>query len=547
MLNKFNKKNIIILSDLTEPLTMPHTLGPYKVARALRNNNYDVSVIQHLHIFSVKEIKQILNQLINENTLFVGINNFFYTSISNENFIKTTWNLDTNIPSASGSFIPHGPEYNLELKTLIKTKNPNCKIVLGGPSSDDLEHNKFFDYIVQGYADSSIVNLANHLSDKSIKLEKSYKSVFGPIVINDSKAENYNFSETEMFYDNKDTILPAETLVTEIARGCIFKCKFCSYPLNGKKKLDFIKHKDILIKEFLDNYEKFGVFRYIFSDDTVNDSVEKCQMIYEVSQALPFKLEWWGYIRLDLLSAHPETIDMLFNSGLKATFFGLETLNQKTGEIIGKGGNRTKLMQTMKDIKSKFGDEISLHAGLIFGLPHESVQSLNDTKQFLLSDENPLDSFTVQPLRIKKNPGQSNGFISDLDLHWEKYGYKEIQKDNKNVISVNLLNWENEHLNLRKATDMCSEIQKEQRIVGEKMSGNYALNILSLGMKKKEIWNIDLKYVNWFKIDILKLKRAHLYRTKLTENLCLQPLTDISKIFKTFTQLRKSNFLKDNS
>jgi radical SAM superfamily enzyme YgiQ (UPF0313 family) len=31
----------------------------------------------------------------------------------------------------------------------------------------------------------------------------------------------------------------AKVLPIEIARGCIFKCKFCSYPLNGKQNLDF--------------------------------------------------------------------------------------------------------------------------------------------------------------------------------------------------------------------------------------------------------------------------------------------------------------------
>lgn len=539
------QKNVILLCDLTDNLTMPHTLGPYKVAKALRDQNYDVTVLHHLHIFSVKEIKELLAQLVNENTLFVGVNNFFYKSLDSLELKDTEINLEDHRPSALGSMIPHGVKYNAELKQLIKSKNPNCNLMLGGPGAADSENNKFYDYIIMGYADTSIVNLANHLADNSIPLEKSYRSIYGPRIINDSKAENYNFAETMMQYEEKDTILPGETIVTEIARGCIFKCAFCAYPLNGKKKLDFIKHKELLIKEFTDNYEKFGVFRYLFSDDTVNDSVEKCQMIYEVAQALPFKIEWWGYIRLDLLTAHPETIDMLFGSGLKATFFGIETFNQKTGSIIGKGGNRTKLIQTLRNIKSKYGESVTLNAGLIYGLPHESVESLESTTEFLLSDQNPLDTWTAQALRIRERPEQSNGFISDIDTNWKKYGYKKKQNSSKNVVAVNLLNWENEHTSYTEVVKLLEGLyDRSAKQNRTKVSGNYALWAMGQGMPEEEIFNKKNNDVDWHKLDILKLNQAQLYRKKFTDNLGLQSLVDITAHYKTFTEYSNSEMFK---
>ena len=540
------QKNVILLCDLTDNLTMPHTLGPYKVAKALRDRGYDVTVLHHLHVFSVKEIKQILEQLVNENTLFVGVNNFFYKSLDSLELKDTEVSLEEHRPSALGSMLPHGIKYNQEIKQLIKSKNPNCKLMLGGPGASDAENNKFYDYVILGYADVSIVNLADHLSDSAVKLEKSYKSIYGPVIVNDSKAETYNFAETLMSYEQKDAILPGETLVTEIARGCIFKCAFCAYPLNGKKKLDFIKHKELLVKEFTDNYERFGVFRYLFSDDTVNDSVEKCQMIYEVSQALPFKIEWWGYIRLDLLTAHPETIDMLFGSGLKATFFGIETFNQKTGSVIGKGGNRQKLIQTMKNIKAKYGESVTLNAGLIYGLPHESVESLESTTEFLLSEENPLDTWTAQALRIRERPEQSNGFISDIDTNWPKYGYKKLKDKSDHFVAVNLLNWQNEHTSYNEVVKMLEDLyglaKKQNRT---KVSGNYALFAMGLGMPESEIFNKKNQDVDWHKLDKLKLQRAQQYRNTLTAKLKLNPLLNLTDNFTTFTEFVSSKNFKE--
>ena len=150
-------------------------------------------------------------------------------------------------------------------------------------------------------------------------------------------------------------------------------------------------------------------------------------MIYEVSKQLPFKLEWWAYIRLDLLRAHPETIDWLFESGLRSALCGIETLHPKAAKIVGKGGDREGLFSLLKQIKSKYGKKVNLHGTFIFGLPEEPFESMQETAEFLLSDENPLDSWAVQPLNIKPaNKNYSNDFLSDIDRNYSKYGYENL-------------------------------------------------------------------------------------------------------------------------
>lgn len=518
------KPNVILISDSTDVLGMPKTLGPYKVAHVLREHGIEVAVIHHASIFSIREILHALTHLISKSTLYVGVNNMFYAD-TGDCIERQDGGIEfKNIES--GSILPHGKSFNAVVKKKIKECNPNCKLVFGGPTARDGEHARIFDYVVTGYAECSALNLAFHLMDPAHPLEKSRKSVWGPIIVDDSRAEKYDFSHGCMKYQDHVVILPGETLVLELARGCIFKCAFCSYPMNGKKKMDFIRVMDLVRQEIIENYEKFGVTRYIFSDDTINDSPEKCQMIYEMSKGLPFELEWWGYLRLDLLAAHPETIDWIFGSGCRSAFFGIETLHPEAAKAVGKGGNREKLFAVVKQIKDRYGQKVNLHGAFVFGLPHEPESSMEKTVDFLLSDECLLDSWIVQPLNIRPQ-GQTydNGFLSDLDINFEKYGYRNMgQKSSDGNVYTSFrqetgqMVWANEHTDRLRVEKLIIEAYKRKNESSKNIiSGISAFSFAGLGLSLDSFLNTCNQDHDWNLIDQKKLQRANLYKKILFE------------------------------
>lgn len=520
------KPNVILLSDFTAVLKMSKTLGIFKVAQILREHGIQVQVIHHLHTFSLSELKILLSRLISTQTLFVGVSNFYYYNISS--IINLPDNKGVELKSADpGSILPHGNQFNQEIKNIILSKNSNCKFVLGGPTVREVDHNKIFDYLIAGYGETAIINLALHLQDSSIDLKKSRKSILGPIIIDDSRAEGYDFHTCNMKYEESDVILPGETLVLEVSRGCIFKCAFCSYPMNGKKKFDYIRNMDLIRKELIDNWKRFGVTRYRIADDTLNDSVEKCQMFAEMIATLPFKLEYWAYVRLDLLSAHPEMIDYLFGHGLKGAFFGIETLNQKTASAIGKGGDRRRQIATVKYIKEKYGNEVNLHGNFIYGLPHESKESLNSTSEWLLSDENPLDSWYISPLNIKPgNRGILTDFVSDIDKNYEKYGYRNlgykptVKNSSDTTFSLyehGTVIWENDYTNRLELEDLCNSVQQHNNTKFS-LSGSAAFDICSLGIDLELLLNKKMNEIDWYSIDKVKSQRAYEYKKKIFEH-----------------------------
>jgi hypothetical protein len=538
------KPNVILIADDTDVLSMSNLLGPFKVAHVLKEHGIEVAMIHHASALSFEEITAVLREIISDKTLLVGINNFYYASIEN---IKET--SDGGIALAEidpGSFLPHGKSKNIQLKNLIKSLNPCTKIVLGGPSAADIEYNKDFDYIVLGYAETAIIDLVDHLMTLS-PIEKSFKSVYGPMVLTDKVASNYNFSLSHMSYDTDWSILPESVLNLEVGRGCIFKCAFCAFPFNGKKKTDYIRSKESILAEMIDNYNKFGVTRYLIGDDTFNDSVEKCQMMYEISQQLPFKLEWWAYIRLDLLTAHPETIDFLFNSGLKAVFFGIETLHPKAASMIGKGGNRAKMFKTVADIKAKWGDSVSMNGSFIYGLPGEDEDSIQKTADFLLSDQNKLDSWGAGALHIRPNVQDDNSFISDIEKNYEKYGYTN---SGENEVSGggaltsfrqrHHIVWKNEFTDYHSVLKMVEELHDKSR-TKVKIDGRYALILSGLGLKLDQILNKRPDEIAWHYLDKLRLKKVFDYKKLLAKNLNF----DINIIDLKILQYKTySNYLK---
>jgi hypothetical protein len=244
--------------------------------------------------------------------------------------------------------------------------------------------------------------------------------------------EYANFVTSQIRWHKSDFIMPNETLPIEISRGCIFRCKFCAFPLNGKSKGEWVKHYEVLKDEMIYNYETYGTTKYIFADDTYNDSAEKITELYEqVFSKLPFKLEFSSYIRIDLMHRFRETADVLEKSGLKSALLGIETNNLESGKAIGKGLIFEKQMDYIRELKQKQFKDTLVTSGFIFGLPNDTKESLNDLENFLISDQNPLDDWLCKPLGLNPvDKSKHKNYFSEFDLNHEQYGYELIGNDN---------------------------------------------------------------------------------------------------------------------
>jgi radical SAM superfamily enzyme YgiQ (UPF0313 family) len=369
---------------------------------------------------------------------------------------------------------PQGKDFENKILTYIHLLNPMIKICAGGSKTGPQYNNRNIDYVLLGYSEISIVNLVNYLAHGK-ELFNSQQNIWGCTIIDDRFAKSYDFPQEDMEWLDTD-VVNHQVLPLEIARGCIFRCKFCAYPMNGKKQLDFVKNTDILFRELTENYYKFGITHYIIVDDTFNDHNEKLETLAAMITRLDFQPIFWAYHRLDLICTRPETLPLLYQIGVRAMYFGIETLHLPTGRIIGKGFDRAKQIDMIKYIKKNYPD-ISVHGSFIVGLPHEPLDSIHDTFNQLLNKEIGLDCWSVRALRISLP--EDNAFNSEITLDYPKFGYK----NNKISNNDRLINWENEYLSYEQSVKLANEFMRKSRTLNHyHISGITAMELVTIGL-----------------------------------------------------------------
>ena len=421
---------IILLTDVYTEGWM-RSAGAYKLATELRLAGYSVQVIDFTCRLTEEETLKIFKKFITKETKILGVSDTFLYDDANSIFDQ---------------------EWMLPLIGEFKDRY-NFKVVLGGNRGGPARYSKIakqvFDILVTGFADKAIL----HIADGTVK----GKDFDGQLLVNcreDFVYDDFNSSRT--IFTEQDCIFPKEALPIEIARGCKFRCSYCYFPGNGKgKTYKHLKDKSILKEELIYNYENFGTQHYDIMDDLLNDSVEKCEYVYDVFSSLPFKVYFGAYARSDLLISHLHTLPILEESGCIGMQFGIETLHKKAGSAIGKGMAREKTIEGLHYIKEN--SNLNLGSGFIIGLPFEPLESIEATMDWLDSEDCPLDNKEVYALSIPSEFG-SHFEQSRLMIDPYKWGYKNLEPDNKGHFI-----WDNGHLNFRQAYKMRAKLTERFR------------------------------------------------------------------------------------
>ena len=474
--------DVLLFTDLAQ-LAFGRAAGAYRIATELRNHGYTVQVVDHFTWLirdDLLKLEAIIEKFVGPNTLFIGFSSTFFNLEHDLKLIDSQKSMPgkNNLEFGRVDGVPLSDESMLHIKTLAKSKNPKIKLVVGGTKAVH-KHGIHIDIFVEGYGDTAVIKLAKWLQGSNPFFQ--YKNLGdGRILVNDDpKASQFDFKQSNITWHESDLIEPQEVLPMEVARGCIFSCKFCAFPLNGKKRLDFIKSEDVLYAEFMRNYEMFGVTKYVFADDTYNDSLDKLEILANVYNRLPFKIGYSTYLRHDLMYAHPEMITLLKESGLQAATFGVETLNWKAGKAIGKGLHPEKTKEILQRAKDEWGPNVSTYSGFIIGLPHETPETVAEWAEEILDCKYPIDSVRFVPLAIFPNSPAT--FKSEFELNYQKYGYKFDDPSDK-------FNWSNDAFTYNQANKLAYDIYLHARHTGRLRTGSFfSMMLLNCGVPWEDI------------------------------------------------------------
>ncbi len=474
----------LLLTDIADTPGYGKYAGTYKLSTEIRKVGYTCQVIDNFSWFGLDRLKLIIDKFVTDETILIGIS------------------CTLNEKRVDGKVLHWGiPDSEFEeLINYIKTKNKSVKIVAGGSRITANSSWPFVDYTVVNKADVAILKILEHLTTGSslqFMLKGNTKVINGDNYF--YTQEEFNSSSIDFIED--DIVLPGESLPLEIARGCIFSCAYCHFDLIGKKIGDWTKHPQIIKDELVRNYELFGTTHYMFSDELVNESISKMEMLHHVATSLPFKLKYTSYARVDLIYRYPEMRELLLESGAVSLAFGIETLNKRAGLAVGKGMHPDKIKETLHFCNEKWKGKIITSSNFIVGLPGESEESIWETVEYLLSDENPLDVFGFLPLFIRPNDDGRQG--SKMEKDPAKFGY--ILEEGKP--------WHSDTMDFTTATQIVRKIYSDPRM-NEKAKFSAATwigRILSVGYTVEEIFSMLQSKGNYnaevtLRTDIMKQK-----------------------------------------
>jgi hypothetical protein len=417
---------LIFTDCVSHGIVWQRSAGAYRIATELRRQGYTVQVIDYWSFLTLEGtdvVKGLLNKFVGTSTMFVGFSTTFFNTSNaiahNKGFFKSSRSY--NQMQRGGNAFATDYDILHEVAAHVKLLNPRADIITAGVRST--ENDPIGTVRVVGYGE---IHINDYLKWKSGKHPFFAPRIDGKVRVLDynSKAEGFDFANSSIDWHPNDCIQPEETLPIEISRGCIFRCKFCSFPLNGKSKVDYLKEIEILRGEFLRNYELFGTTRYIFADDTYNDTTAKLEWMNEVQKGLPFKVTFGTYIRLDLIAAHREQAELLLENGLTAAFFGIESLNTASSRSIGKGMPSEKIVDTLHWLREDvWGHRVLTTGGTILGLPHDTYETMTAWMERLIDHRFPLHNFEFAPLGITDKNKIKRTFYSEFDEDPGKFGY----------------------------------------------------------------------------------------------------------------------------
>ena len=335
-------------------------LWPHRVATFLRMNDWDAEVVDFTAFWKLEELQELVRSRTTNNTIMFC----FGTAFLN----------------------PWSPYLN-EFIAWLKQEYPTIPVVIGGNNAmvTPAEH---VDYWVDSYGENAVLALCKHLIGTLGSPLITDPAFFGSKKVIRG-LHHYPSAPLDSYlvdYEARDFMMSYECPQIETARGCMFSCSYCNFPIIGQAK-DVSVSKEEFKRQLQIGFEKWGIVNWRVMDETFNDRPEKLQKYADAVDELGYDPWICGFARGDLVVKHREHWDTYIRLGFLGHSMGIETFNREAGKLVRKGMDPDKLQEGLLDFQAY----TDIHAPKLFraniqmicGIPGETVESWNNSLQWL--------------------------------------------------------------------------------------------------------------------------------------------------------------------
>lgn len=226
------------------------------------------------------------------------------------------------------------------LCAMLRHKNPNCKIIIGGPGLETLENN-FFKYPDRlkrlGLIDDYITGDAETSFVEYVKGNEDF-----PGINSTNWQPNVNFDQFPApdysdyrWFRYENSLLPIID-----SRGCVQQCEFCDV-IAFWKKFQYLTAKNIF-DQMQQQIRTHGIYRFQFASSICNGNLREFRTLmavigdYNESVILEQQIHWVGSFIVRPAHYHPDSLwqDIKRSNGFLLT--GVETVTEHARINLGK-------------------------------------------------------------------------------------------------------------------------------------------------------------------------------------------------------------------
>jgi hypothetical protein len=483
-----------LLFNIYHPETVTaRPLGCYRIAHYIREHGWDAEVVEYASYWDLARLQALARSRITEKTRWIGVSHMF-----------SVWS-DTME----------------EFCIWIKHNYPWIRIISGSPANPEFD-SKAIDYYIQGYGEHALLELLKYLfsngpAPRFNLLNSGTKKIIPAI----SAYPAYPMSSLMVKYQDRDFIVPGESLGVEFSRGCKFQCDYCNFPVLGVKG-DYSRDSNDFREQLMDAYDRWGITDYFVTDETFNDRTEKITKFADVVETLPFDPWFTGFIRADLLISRPRDRIELARMGFRGHFYGIESFNHIATKSVGKGMKPDRIKSGLLEIKRYFENTGSglycAEFGMIIGLPGETLEEVKQSNQWFKRHYHAPHNWNFYVLAIYQGDIDKP---SKLSADFQRHGYEPMPEDvirQKRLTSINKvyggekfkarhMYWRNQHMDIFDAAELEQQFYDEKMEYQGRGTGSWILHapmFRELSMRERLLIDLSTADFSHKNIDLIE-------------------------------------------
>jgi len=311
-----------------------------------------------------------------------------------------------------------GYKATLEVDYLFE-RCPNIDMVVRGEGEEVIQQ------IVKGVPHKDILGLSYRENGRIIHNENHSLPDVATIPFPDRslRKQDYSLFQHGVRLSSRtfDTILSA--------RGCPFKCKFCTFSLNplGQKR----SYTERPIESVIEELKTIKADVVLFSDDNFCTNPKRSEKLCDMIIANNIKKTFVIQTRIDIAN-HPGLLDKAWKAGFRIFLIGIESPHDWILKLIQKGITQQQIRDAFA-VLTKY--DFFLHGYFIYGNIGETEKEMVYIAKF--AKELKLDSISFQKLRIEKfsplkeiveaTPGYHYKRIGG-PVYSDRYGLDELKR-----------------------------------------------------------------------------------------------------------------------